>query len=63
MVQNTSRQREAVVEHKGYLYKKAVGRAYHSYWICLKTNCSGKIRISELKGGSVTIINDHDKCK
>lgn len=62
MVQSTSRQREPVVQYKGYYYKKAIGRAYHSYWICVRSPCTGKIRISELKGGSVTIINGHDKC-
>lgn len=51
-----------MVQYKGHIYKKAIGRAYHSYWICIQSPCVGKIRISELKGGSITVINDHDKC-
>lgn len=62
MVQSAAKQREQVVQYQGHLYKKAIGRAYHSYWICMRSPCIGKIRISELKGGSITIVNDHDKC-
>lgn len=62
MAQSGLKQREQVVQYKGHFYKKAIGRAYHSIWICIKSPCSGKIRISELKGGSITVVNDHDKC-
>lgn len=61
-LQNSSKQTEQVVQYKGYYYKKYIGRAYHSYWICIKSPCSGKIRISELKGGSVELVHKHDKC-
>lgn len=57
---NSSKQE--VLQYKGHYYKKTIGRAYHSYWICIKTPCNGKIRMSELKGGSVTIVKEHDKC-
>lgn len=61
-LQNSSKQTEQVVQYKGYYYRKYIGRAYHSIWICIKSPCSGRIRISELKGGSVTLTHKHDKC-
>lgn len=58
----STKQREQIVQYKGFYYKKTMGRAYYSQWICIKTPCNGRIRISELKGGSVTIIKAHDYC-
>lgn len=51
--------REQIVQYKGYMYKKAIGRAYRSYWICIKNQCVGRIMISELKGGSIKIVQEH----
>lgn len=56
----SAKQREQIVQYKGFFYKKTMGRAYYSQWICIKTPCNGRIRISELKGGSVTIIDSHE---
>lgn len=56
------KQREQIVQFKGHLYKKTIGRAYYSQWICIKSPCNGRIKINELKGGSVTVINRHDHC-
>lgn len=54
--------REQIVQYKGYCYKKAIGRAYHSHWICVKSPCIGRIKISELKGGSIKVMQEHDQC-
>lgn len=62
-IQNLSKHAQQVVEYKGYYYKKSIGRAYHSHWICIKSPCNGKIRITELKGGSISILHPHDKCE
>lgn len=62
LVEKSVKQSEHVLQYGGFFYKKAIGRAYHSYWICVKSPCNGKIKISELKGGSITLIKSHDVC-
>lgn len=50
--------KEALVSN-GRIYRKRLGRAFRSYWICVQKGCQGQIMISELKGGSLQILEKH----
>lgn len=41
------------------LYKKLRGRAYRTYYICIKKNCEGQVMVNDLQGGVVTEIKPH----
>lgn len=43
------------------LYKKIKGRAYRSYWLCIKERCDGQIMVNDLKGGEIVQITPHVK--
>lgn len=50
--------REALVYNRR-IYRKRLGRAFRSYWICVQKGCQGQIMITELKGGSLEILQKH----
>lgn len=43
----------------GYIYKKTIGRAYRSYWICITDGCTAQVKLNELKGGSLNYLSKH----
>lgn len=50
--------KEALVYNRR-IYRKRLGRAFRSYWICVQKGCPGEIMITELKGGSLEISKKH----
>lgn len=50
--------KEALMSN-GRIYRKRLGRAFRSYWICVEKGCQGQIMVSELKGGSMQIVEKH----
>lgn len=55
----TKYQNKEVLIYKDYMFRKFIGRAYRSHWICLKPGCNGQVMYNELKGGSITIVQNH----
>lgn len=50
--------KEALVYNRR-IYRKRLGRAFRSYWICVQKGCQGQIMITELKGGSIEVSKKH----
>lgn len=51
--------KEALV-YNHRIYRKRLGRAFRSYWICVQKGCQGQIMITELKGGSIEAFEKHE---
>lgn len=56
----TNEKNEELLKINNKLYIKFKGRAYRSYWRCVHNNCNSRIELSELKGGSIKLVVDHD---
>ncbi len=50
--------REALV-YNHRIYRKRLGRAFRSYWLCVQKGCTGQIILTELKGGSMEVYHKH----
>lgn len=56
--------KDDVMELHSKVYKRYMGRAFRSYWRCIHAFCGAQLMLSDLKGGSIKILSDHnDLCQ
>lgn len=48
-----------VLIYEDYMFRKLIGRAYRSHYICINSGCNGQLMYNELKGGSIKVLQDH----
>uniref|UniRef100_A0A182IKF0 FLYWCH-type domain-containing protein n=1 Tax=Anopheles atroparvus TaxID=41427 RepID=A0A182IKF0_ANOAO len=55
--------KKQLIKLRDKLYRKTIGRAYRSYWMCIEYGCPGELMLQELRGGTITITSAHnDDC-
>lgn len=50
---------DAAIQINNKLYKKCRGRAYRTYYICIKKNCGGQVMVNDLQGGIINEVQPH----